>query len=169
MTFDDRRRAPAFDEPLPGYASVTSAPQAGAIAVRVGKGEPRVLLMRSRLDPSHWVFPNRPVTPGETPAEAAIRELVEEGGVEGDVIAPAGTVEMAGDQRILRVEYFLVRAGDEVECSGQRERRWCTLREAATLLSFVTSRDMLARVWPLIARPNPRPIEPRVLARRPRR
>jgi len=154
MTFDDRRRSPSGDErdDFPDPSTVTPIPQAGAIAVRIGEGEPRVLLVTAKRNPEYWVFPKGHVEPGETPAEAAVRELVEEGGVEGEVIAPAGTLEIAVDDEVLRVEYFVLRAGREVGSAEGRERRWCTLREAAELLTFVTTRDLLARVWPLIAR-----------------
>jgi diphosphoinositol-polyphosphate diphosphatase len=152
MTFDDARDPAGEGDGLPELSGVTLVPQAGAIAVRIGTGEPRVLLVTSRRHPEHWIFPKGGLEPDETPAEAAVRELVEEGGVEGEVIAPAGTLEMAVDDEVLRVEYYLVRAGREVGSSEARERRWCTLKEAAGLLSFVTLRDMLARVWPLVAR-----------------
>jgi len=154
MTFDDRRRPPSADDrpALEDPSMMPRVPQAGAIAVRIGEGEPRVLLVTAKRNPEHWVFPKGHVEVGETPAEAAVRELIEEGGVEGKVIAPAGTLEMAVDGEVLRVEYFLVRAGRDVGSAEGRERRWCTLREAAELLTFVTTRDMLARVWPLVAR-----------------
>jgi 8-oxo-dGTP pyrophosphatase MutT (NUDIX family) len=151
MTFDDERAADE-DDGLPDLSSLTPVPQAGAIAVRTGDGEPRVLVVTAKRNPEHWVFPKGGVEPGETPAEAAVRELAEEGGVEGEVIAPAGTLEMAVDDEVLRVEYFLVKAGRDVGSAEPRQRRWCTLPEAAELLTFVTSRDMLARVWPLVAR-----------------
>jgi len=157
MTFDDERgRARTFDEPRPEWRPAVSRPSIGAIAVRIGKGEPRVLLVRSRHNPEHWVFPNTAVAPGETPGEAAIRQLGVEGGVAGEVIAPAGAVEVAIDDRVVRVEYVLARAGDDVPGAGVADRRWCTLKEAAGLLSFVTSREMLARVSPLFARPSKR-------------
>jgi len=152
MTFDDRSRAATFEEPLADPSYAPTLPRVGAIAVRLGKGEPRVLLVTSRYNPEQWVFPNSIVARGETPAEAAIRGLQADGGVDGDVIAPAGAVEMAIDDCVIRIEYVLVRAGDEVAGAGAGERRWCTLKEAAALLTFVTSREMLARVSPLFAR-----------------
>lgn len=149
MTFDPSRlAAPPEGEP------VLPVPQAGSIAVRVGDGEPRVLVVTGKRHPEHWVFPKGHIEPGETPAEAAVRELAEEGGVEGEVIAPAGVLELAVEGQVLRIEYFLVRATREVGSGERRERRWCTLPEAAELLTYVGSRDLLARVWPLIAPPR---------------
>jgi 8-oxo-dGTP pyrophosphatase MutT (NUDIX family) len=55
-------------------------PLAAAVVVRDGDG--RVLLVRHSYGKERWSLPGGEVDPGESPAEAAVREAREEAGVE---------------------------------------------------------------------------------------
>src|SRR4051812_19688096 len=61
--------------------------QAGGIVFDVVEGQPRILLVTARRDPSHWIFPKGHVEPGEMADETARREVREEAGVDGETIA----------------------------------------------------------------------------------
>jgi 8-oxo-dGTP pyrophosphatase MutT (NUDIX family) len=131
---------------------------AGGIVVR---GEETIVIVPTRRDAhGHRVLalPKGHVDPGETPEQAAAREVREEAGVEADLVEKLGDVRyfyQRGGRRIFkRVCFFrfAYRAGspddhdDEVE-----EARWMPLAEAARALSYAGEREMAARALSAIA------------------
>ena len=123
---------------------------AGGVLVEGG----RVLLIRTKnlKGESVWTFPKGLVRPGESPREAALREVYEETGYEAEITAPLGEVEywFVRDGRRVhkRVAWFLMRpvrrAKDpdwEVE-----EVAWVPLEEARGLLRYRLDRELLSRV-----------------------
>jgi 8-oxo-dGTP pyrophosphatase MutT (NUDIX family) len=119
--------------------------QAGAIATQRTAGHLRFLLVQAKKDPTVWIFPKGHVEDGETSPDAALRELREEAGVEGEILALAGTLEFVSGPEPVRVDYYLVRAIREVPRSESRELRWCAYEEAVHLLSFEDAKALLAR------------------------
>ena len=103
-------------------------------------------------------LPKGHVDPGETPQQAAAREVREEAGVEVDLVDKLGDVryfyQRDGQRIFKRVVFFLFayRSGaledhdDEVE-----EARWMELAEAAQTLSYAGEREMAARALSRIA------------------
>jgi 8-oxo-dGTP pyrophosphatase MutT (NUDIX family) len=97
-------------------------------------------------------LPKGHVDPGESPEQAAEREVREEAGVEADLREKLGDVRywyQRGGRRILKVVSFYLfdyRSGspddhdDEIE-----EARWMPLTDAATELSYEGEREMVAR------------------------
>lgn len=85
-----------------------SVRQAGCIAFH-GDG-----VVVRRTSSGHWVFPKGHLEPGETEAAAAVREMVEETGLEVEIVGPVGEVEFrqAGEDRL--VLYFLARVRREL-------------------------------------------------------
>src|SRR6476646_10984685 len=57
--------------------------QAGAIAVRKSGAAHEVFIVRAKKNPGDWIFPKGHIEPGESAPDAAVRELLEEGGVIG--------------------------------------------------------------------------------------
>ncbi len=102
-----------------------------------------------------WALPKGLVDPGETPAEAALREGFEETGVEGRLVSKLGDVRYVytwdGERVFKVVSFFLARArrgragalppGMEIEVA---EARWFPLDDGATLLAYRGERDMAA-------------------------
>jgi len=88
-------------EPVPG---------AGGVVVNAA-GE--VLLIRDRN--GYWVFPKGHIDPGETPEEAARREVREETGIEAEILAPLGVTRYQNDRGETReIRWFLMRGEGEV-------------------------------------------------------
>lgn len=130
--------------------------QAGAITFRPAEGGPEVLLIRSSSG-RHRIFPKGTIEPGETPEQAAVRELREEGGVVGQVVGHAGTVVLGAPRGGAEVAYFLVRAEPGPKGAGRdadaaadaaepgRDPRWVRLDRAAERLSHQSARSLLRR------------------------
>lgn len=124
--------------------------EAGAVVVRRDGSEPQVLLVTAKDNPSLWLFPKGHIEPGETPAEAARRELKEEAGVVAEVIAPVGTTEFEFDGRSIAVEYFLMAFLEEHSGNEGRQKSWMTLDGAERQLSFETTKTILRLTRSLI-------------------
>jgi 8-oxo-dGTP pyrophosphatase MutT (NUDIX family) len=101
-------------------------------------------------------LPKGHVDPGETPEEAATREVREEAGVDADLVGELGSVRywyMRKGRRIAkRVDFFLFRyrGGDVADHDHEVEQaRWMPLAEAARALTYDGEREMAARALSL--------------------
>ena len=128
---------------------MTRVAQAGAIAVRGHGPDTDVLIVRAKKNPGEWIFPKGHIEPGESAAEAAIRELQEEAGVVGDVIRRAGVSTFTSGKEEVEVTYFFVRYVSDAPRTEDRAIRWCRIEEAQALLSFDDSRRLLDGVQDL--------------------
>jgi 8-oxo-dGTP pyrophosphatase MutT (NUDIX family) len=97
-------------------------------------------------------LPKGHVDPGETPAEAAQREVREEAGVEADLVAELGDVRywyQRDGRKIAKVVTFFLfdyRSGDIADHDKEvEEARWIALTEAAAQLTYKGEREMVER------------------------
>lgn len=119
--------------------------EAGAIAIRGQSPVAEVLLVPARQNPSYWIFPKGHIELGETPAEAAVRELREEAGVLGEVLQEVGSSAFKSGDEEVAVTYFLIRF---LRTDGKAERKvqWRLLDEARSVLTFEDAREHLDNV-----------------------
>ena len=103
-------------------------------------------------------LPKGHVDPGETPPEAAAREVREEAGVQVELLGELGAVRywyMRSGRRIAKqVDFFLFayRAGDVEDHDDEVEHaRWMPLAEAAQALTYEGERRMAALALSQIA------------------
>lgn len=132
---------------------------AGGVVVRGREAIAIVPTRRGAQGQKVLALPKGHVDPGETPEQAAAREVREETGVEAELVEPLGEVRyfyQRGGKRIFkRVTFFLFvyRGGsledhdDEVEVA-----RWMPLTEAAQALSYEGERAMAAKALSAIGR-----------------
>lgn len=125
---------------------MSTTTHAGGVVVRKDADALRFLLVEAKRNPGNWIFPKGHVEPGESEAEAAVREVREEAGVAGEVLEPIGTISFVQDGQPASIRFHLMRYHGDVPRHEDRARRWCTYDEAMELLSYGESRALLRRV-----------------------
>lgn len=124
---------------------------AGGLVVR---GE-EVLLIAT-AGGRRWQLPKGHLEAGELPAEAAVREVREETGVTGSIVAPLSGVDYTflerGRHRIRKhVDYFLLvyESGSEADFEPREvvTARWFPWREAIAKLSHANDRRVAQQAW----------------------
>jgi 8-oxo-dGTP pyrophosphatase MutT (NUDIX family) len=127
-------------------------PQAGSVVLRSEGGRLSVLLVRSKKDPTIWVFPKGHIEDGEDAPGTALRETWEEAGVQGEIIAPVGApLEFDSGGEPVSVLYYLVRARREAPSPEGRDKQWLAVDDALNVLAFESARQKLREaiaVWP---------------------
>ena len=109
-----------------------------------------------------WSLPKGHIEAGETPEDTAVREVAEETGIIGEVVAPLGIIDfwfVADGRRVHKtVHHFLLLAADPVdglELSDEdvevSEVAWVPLEEVASRLAYADERRLLDRVPDLLA------------------
>jgi len=99
-----------------------------------------------------WSLPKGHIEEGETPEQAAIREVAEETGINSEISRELGVIDfwfMAGGKRIHKtVHHFLFKevggtlAPQESEVD---EARWFPLEEIVSLLAYPDEKKLIAR------------------------
>jgi 8-oxo-dGTP pyrophosphatase MutT (NUDIX family) len=115
----------------------------------------RVLLreVANHFDGYVWSFAKGRPDPGETPQQAALREVQEEMGVAATIV---GALPGAYDGNTTRTHYFLMRAdADAVDpgfaCAETARVRWATVAEAKGLLGMTQHATGRERDWAVLA------------------
>lgn len=104
-----------------------------------------------------WSLPKGHIEAGETPEDAAVREVAEETGITGRVIAELGTIDfwfIAGGKRVHKtVHHFLLRAHGgqlsdaDIEVAAVA---WVPLDELDERLAYDDERELVARAADLL-------------------
>lgn len=87
------------------------------------------LLMGKRRDSGRWTLPGGHLEEGESPYEAAVRELEEESGIEASNISAMGSVEVVKDDgERIKVHAFVTKVDDDFwetdEDPDQEVKKW---------------------------------------------
>lgn len=106
-----------------------------------------------------WQLPKGHLEAGEVPEQAAVREVREETGVTGSIVAPLSGVDYTflerGKHRIKKhVDYFLLRyeSGSETDFEPREvvTARWFTWPKAITMLSHANDRRVAEEAWRIV-------------------
>jgi 8-oxo-dGTP pyrophosphatase MutT (NUDIX family) len=103
-----------------------------------------------------WALPKGLIGPGESPEEAALREVMEETGLEASPVQKLGDVRYvytwAGERVFKIVSFYLFRyrSGRLGDIAPEQrievdEARWLPLEEAPKLLAYKGEREMAAK------------------------
>jgi 8-oxo-dGTP pyrophosphatase MutT (NUDIX family) len=132
---------------------------AGGVVVRGDETVVIVPVRRAADGRKVVALPKGHVDPGETPIEAATREVREEAGVESEAVDKLGDVrywyQRSGQRIAKEVAFFLCeyRSGDPADHDSEVEvARWMPLDEAVTALSYKGEREMVERALARIRR-----------------
>ena len=121
-----------------------AVPQAGGIAFRGSGRDLAILLVTSKKQAGYWIFPKGHIEPGETAAQAGVRETMEEAGVGGELLGPVGApLVFDWGGRRYNVQYFLIHATSEAPASDGRAIAWLSYEDALKRLSFEDTRQLL--------------------------
>ena len=131
--------------PYRGEIIIPSPTHAGGVVVRRDGPELRFLLVTARRQPGLWVFPKGHIEIGETPEQAAVREVVEEAGVHATVVSPVGATEFRSARGSVRAQFYLMEFSSEGAPGEDRRRAWMTADEARRALIYEDSRLLIAR------------------------
>ncbi|HEV8658617.1 MAG TPA: NUDIX hydrolase [Thermoanaerobaculia bacterium] len=122
----------------------------GGAVVTTRNGAAYVALIATR-GRTRWGLPKGAVGQGETSEQAALREVLEETGLQAEIVKLLDTIEYffrAGDTLIhKRVDFYLMRylAGDlKPQLSEVDDVEWVELSEAIERASFESERKLLA-------------------------
>ncbi len=134
---------------------------AGGVAFRKTKGDVQIALI-SVSDPPRWQLPKGHLDEDETPEEAALREVCEETGIEGKLLAPIDTIDYwfyatKGDKKVRLHKYvgfYLMsyRSGDVRNHDEEvHEARWFPITSAIKVLAFKSERRIVEKARRMIA------------------
>lgn len=144
------RQEPTRQPQLP----VSNEISAGGIAIRIEDGVAYAACIgrRNRAGRLEWCLPKGHLEAGETPQQAAVREVAEETGIDAEIIQQLGTIDywFTGDDRRVHkvVHHFLLEAksGDITTAKDPdqeaEEARWIAVSRLAGELAFPNERKM---------------------------
>jgi 8-oxo-dGTP pyrophosphatase MutT (NUDIX family) len=120
---------------------------AGGVVVRRMRGQPFVAVVRVRDE--ILALPKGHPDGGESPADAAQREVREETGVEAELVEPLGDIRYwyaRGGQRVMKIVSFFLfsyRSGSVANHDHEvEEALWIPLDEAPGRLAYKGEREM---------------------------
>jgi ADP-ribose pyrophosphatase YjhB (NUDIX family) len=164
MSSGPRPAPPAGGRPTPPGATgrlqrVDETSAGGLVVDRRGAVPQAALIARhDRRGRLVWSLPKGHLEPGETPEQAAVREVEEETGIRGTVLAPLGVIDfwfVAEQRRVHKtVHHYLLEArGGELSDADIEvvEVAWVPLADVASTLAYADERRLLAKVEHLLA------------------
>jgi 8-oxo-dGTP diphosphatase len=118
---------------------------AGGVVVRRDGPQPRFLLVTARRSPGEWVLPKGRIEEGETAAEAAVREVLEESGVTAVAGGRVGDLEYKTPRGRICARFFVMAFQSEAEPGESRERAWVTAEDARKRLRWDDAQQLIEK------------------------
>ena len=122
------------------------------------RGRAALIARTNRRGQLLWSLPKGHLEEGESLEDAAVREITEETGIKGRVVAPLGVIDFyftAPDRRVHKtVHHYLLRAeSGELSAADIEvdEVDWVPLDEVTARLAYADERRLMAQVPDLLA------------------
>ena len=133
---------------------------AGGVAFRSDGQEHEIAVIRTSEE-GRWQLPKGIVDPGETPEQAAVREVQEEAGLRCEIVEPIDTIEYwfvasyDGPKKRYhkKVSFYLMEyiSGDVTDHDHEvTEARWVTFDAALSMLSFQNEKALVEKARDMI-------------------
>ena len=133
---------------------------AGGVVYREADGVTEIAIVKV-IPEMRWQLPKGLIDPGETPEQAAVREVREESGIEGTIVDKIDTIDYwfvadfgGGRHRFHKfVHFYLMRSvGGDLDNHDHEvsESRWLTIDDALQKLEFKTERDVVTKAAAMI-------------------
>ncbi|MDR1824888.1 MAG: NUDIX hydrolase [Bifidobacteriaceae bacterium] len=147
----------SFDSGAPqgGSLPVVEEVSAGGLVVDAidGVAQAAIIARRNRGGKLEWCLPKGHVEAGETPVDAAVREIQEETGIVGEVVKHLGTIDywfLGDDRRVHKVvhHYLLSAQGGELTAANDpdaeaEEAAWVPLTALRERLAYPNERRLV--------------------------
>jgi len=125
--------------------------QAGTVLYRIVDGRVEILTVRSKTSPEQRIFPKGHIERGETPEQTAVRELLEEGGMVGEIGGYCGLREFVYNNKRYRVKYYAAKyISKDNEGEPNREPQWTSVEETRAILPYNDLKELLDKCVELI-------------------
>jgi 8-oxo-dGTP pyrophosphatase MutT (NUDIX family) len=130
----------------------SSLTHAGGVVFRRTEGTVVFLLVRASKRPAEWVLPKGHIEAGESPEQAARREVREETGVLATVREELDTVEYGTGGKQVCARFFLMDAVGEASPTDRREHGWKEFDDAMQALRFKEAQRLLCQAFAAVRR-----------------
>jgi ADP-ribose pyrophosphatase YjhB (NUDIX family) len=136
------------------------ATSCGGIIVRQSADGAEIVLGRRDREGDRvtWSLPKGTPAADESAEETALREVAEETGLEVEILAPVGPIQYFFTQRGKRIHktvhyYLMAVTGGDMTAHDHEfdEVAWVPVKEARSLMSFPTERDIVERALDIAA------------------
>lgn len=116
---------------------------AGGVVYRMKNDVVEYLLVRPKTNANEWLLPKGHIEQGESPAEAAVREVFEEAGVVAHIISRIGSIHFRAKDENVVAEFYLMKYVEQTSDKEDREVAWLSAKDANKCLSFANYRYLL--------------------------
>ena len=151
-----KKKSTASANPKIRYAKRVDEVSAGGLVIDFSGTKGLLIGRYDQKDASRerllWSLPKGHIEEGETPEEAAIREVAEETGINSEISRELGVIDfwfMAGGKRIHKTvhHYLFKEVGGTLtpQESEVDEARWFPLEEIVELLAYPDEKKLIAR------------------------
>jgi 8-oxo-dGTP pyrophosphatase MutT (NUDIX family) len=113
------------------------------------EGELHYLLVEASDSRGVWVLPKGHIEKGETPEQAAVREVEEEAGVRAAIIRRAGESEFEVKGKTVRTVFFLMQYQGDADRTEKRGLAWRRYKDAVEQVHFDNTRQILRQAHAL--------------------